>query len=413
MKSIQKLREQRNEAAKQVRNLVENHPEDQAWTAENDAEYNKLVAVVENKDAEIGRLQKAIDIAGSEESQIESFADRNNISIDEATQRREWTNQLFNAWARGGVENLTEEQQKYFDEQNRKFSNTLSTGTNSEGGYTTHSEFGGELLKAMKAFGGVREVATIQSTENGNPIEWPTMNATSEEGELVGENADVSGLTPSFGTVNIGAFKYSSKEVAVPFELLQDNLVNLESHIMLLLRERLARITNKHYTVGDGSSKPTGIVEASALGLTAAAQAAITFDELIDLEHSVDPAYRAANMVRWMFHDQTLKALKKLKDGDSRPIWLPGYTTSEASTIMGYEYTINQNMATLGAGNKAVLFGDMSKYMIRDVMAVQLFRMTDSNFTRKGQVGFLAFLRTDGQFIGADTGCISHLICAP
>jgi hypothetical protein len=31
---------------------------------------------------------------------------------------------------------------------------------------------------------------------------------------------------------------------------------------------------------------------------------------------------------RWMFHDTTLKALKKLKDGQGRPLWRPGVTAS-------------------------------------------------------------------------------------
>ena len=48
-----------------------------------------------------------------------------------------------------------------------------------------------------------------------------------------------------------------------------------------------------------------------------------TFDELIDLEHSVDPLYRAAPTCRFMFNDGVLKALRKLKDGQGRYIWQP------------------------------------------------------------------------------------------
>ena len=53
----------------------------------------------------------------------------------------------------------------------------------------------------------------------------------------------------------------------------------------------------------------------------------------------------------------------------------------------------------MAANAKSLLFGDFSHYVIRDVMAVQLFRMTDSKYTEKGQVGFLAFMRSGGAMV--------------
>lgn len=407
MRSIQALREQRLESVKAIRKLMED-TEDSEWTPENQNTYDELSAQIENFDAEIDRLQKVIDIEAANTETIDTSADRLNISKDEAQALRAADNAMFNAWARGTP--LDEEQQAMLAERTRRFQDALSIGTNTEGGYTSSVEFGGELFRAMSAFGGVRQVATVRPTEMGNTIEWPTESNTGQEGILVAENATMgTALDPVFGTVNIGAFKYSSRPVAVSWELLQDTMVDLEGYLRDALSERLARITNRHYTVGTGSGQPNGIVTAAALGVTAAAATAITFDELIDLEHSVDPAYRASGECRWMFHDQTLKALKQLKDGDSRPIWLPGYQTGEGNQILDYEYTINQNMDQLATANDVVLFGRMTKYMVRDVAAVQLFRMTDSAYTQNGQVGFLAFMRTDGQFVGADNGCIARL----
>ncbi|MCY1305329.1 phage major capsid protein, HK97 family [compost metagenome] len=151
--------------------------------------------------------------------------------------------------------------------------------------------------------------------------------------------------------------------------------------------------------MGTGVGQPTGIVTAASVGANAATAAAITFDELIDLEHSVDPAYRQAGRCRFMFHDSTLKAIKKLKDDQKRPLWLPGVAVREPDTVLGYAYTINQHVPVLASEAKAVLFGDFSKYLIRDVLAVSLFRLTDSKYTEKGQVGFLAFSRHDGNLI--------------
>lgn len=56
-------------------------------------------------------------------------------------------------------------------------------------------------------------------------------------------------------------------------------------------------------------------------------------------------------------------------------------------------------MPTMAANAKSILFGDFSKYLVRDVMDVTLFRMTDSAYTLKGQVGFVAFCRSGANMV--------------
>jgi len=86
----------------------------------------------------------------------------------------------------------------------------------------------------------------------------------------------------------------------------------------------------------------------------------------------VDPAYR--RMAEWMFHDSTLKAIKKLKDSEGRPLWAPGIAVREPNTILGYPYVVNNDMPVMAADAKSILFGDFSNYFIRDVLGVQLLR---------------------------------------
>ena len=132
-----------------------------------------------------------------------------------------------------------------------------------------------------------------------------------------------------------------------------------------------------------------------------------TSDDFIELEHSVDPVYRRS--ASWMMHDTALKVAKKMKDGEGRPIWMPGVSGQAPAEILGYGYTPNQDMAVPAAGADSVLFGDMSKYLVRDVMDITLFRFTDSAYTKKGQVGFMAMLRTDGKTIAANNAAIKKM----
>jgi HK97 family phage major capsid protein len=234
------------------------------------------------------------------------------------------------------------------------------------------------------------------------------VDETGQEGELIGENTTATGGDIVFGTTAIDAYKYSSKIVTVPIELIQDSRIDIEAYVNKALAERIARITNRHFTVGDGVSKPRGLAVAAALGKTGVVgqTTSVTYDDLVDLEHSVDPAYRPD--ASWMFHDQTLKVLKKLKDGQGRPLWRPGVTSGDPNDILGYTYTINQHCAQMAANAKSILFGDMGKYMIRDVMAVTLFRFADSKYMEKGQVGFLAWSRHDGDLIDATNEVVRY-----
>lgn len=409
MTILSKLREQRTALAKKTRDLVRNHPESEEWTNSNQEEYDKNVVAIEKIDGEIKRHEKVLDLEAANEGAIKLSADVHNISVDEATANAEKEKKIFNAWLRGGVENLDQEQLEFVRQRAREASNTMSTTTGSEGGFLTKKEFAPSLLEALKSYGGMRQAATVIRTATGTQMDFPTADETSEEGEILGENAQAGDDDPEFGTLPHVVHKFSSKGVAVPFELLQDSEIDIESYIRNALVTRLGRITERMFTVGTGTGQPHGIVDSAGSGKVGVSgqTAIVTYDDLIDLEHSVDPAYRMSGKCGFMFHDSTLRGIRKLKDLDGRPIWLPGLSSADPNNLLNRPYTINQNIAPMGANAKSILFGDFSKYIIRDVMQVMMFRFTDSAYTKKGQVGFLAFLRSGGRLMDVG-GAVKH-----
>jgi len=401
--SIQAKREQRRKLAEQTRALMDANPAAN-WGEEQQKQYDNLVAEIDRLDADIDRTQKMLDIDAKERHTVRDRAERDGISEDEAHHRGNEDKGVFRAWLAGGVENLTSEQREIVAKRREALRNTMSTTTGSEGGYLVPREFANTLLEALKEYGGMREVAQVIRTESGAPMDFPTTDATSEEGEILGENAETDDEDADFGTLVHSTYKFSSKGVAIPFELLQDSAIDIEAHIRERLTQRLGRISNRMFTTGTGTGQPHGAVAGATAGKIGASGqvTSITWEDLVDLTHAVDPAYRRSAQCALMFHDNTLRELKKLKDNDGRPIWLPGVESGESSTLVGQRYSINQDMPAMAAGAKSVLFGDFSRYIIRDVMQIALFRMTDSAYTRKGQVGFLAFLRSGGRLM--DTG---------
>lgn len=393
MKSIQDLRERRTALATNLHDLLDKNPGDK-WSNELQAKYDEGMAEIEAIDGEAKRIQNVLDAIaeGNEVAQVRNVVERKAHDNKQPDHLR-----LFNKLLREGERAIT------VDEWST-LRNTMSVGTAAQGGYTVPVEVAASVADALKAYGGMRSCAEVFRTAAGNDINFPTSDGTAEVGELIGENTTATGADPSFGVVTIKTFKFSSKIVAVPFELLQDSSIDMEAFIRMRLVTRLGRITNTKFTVGTGTGEPNGVVTAAASGKVGTTGQTLTviFDDLVDLVHSVDPAYRNLGNAKFMMNDASLKILRKLKDTQGRPIFLPGYDGLGAAmpdTVLGYPVVINQDIPVMAANAKSILFGDFSFYKIRDAMDMQMFRFDDSAYIKLGQIGFLAWMRSGGNFV--------------
>ncbi len=270
-----------------------------------------------------------------------------------------------------------------------------------------------ELEIAMLAYGGIREIAETMVTSTGEPMKWPTANDTSNTGELIGENADLAStasVDPTLSSLTWNAYKFSSKPVLVSYETLEDSQIDLPSVLGQMLGERLGRVTASYFTTGTGSSQPQGIVTGAAAGKTAASATAITFDELIQLEHSVDPAYWPDSA--YGFHSNVLLAIKLLKDDNGQYLWRRGDTESIPDTVNGKPYVLLQNMAsTIEADAVVAIFGQLSKYKIRRVNDIRLYRLSEL-YRENDNDGFIALVREDGRLLNAGTNPVKKLTMA-
>lgn len=283
--------------------------------------------------------------------------------------------------------------------------NAMSTTTPAEGGYTVPSEIAAMVIDKLKAFGGMREVAEIISTDSGNPLNFPTSDGTGEVGEIVGENVPAGAGDITFGTLPLNVFKYSSKKIALPVELIQDSAIDVIAFVVNRLATRIARIQNTHFTTGAGTTVPDGIIPKSATGKTGATGQTLTvlYDDLVDLKHSVNRAYRAN--ARYMMNDLSVSVVSKLKDTTGRPIWVPSMTEGAPDMLNGHAVVINDDVEVMAASAKSIAFGDFSKYMIRDVAnSTSMRRFDDSAFALLGQVGFCGWTRSGGNLI--DTAAV-------
>lgn len=281
--------------------------------------------------------------------------------------------------------------------------------TAAAGGYTVPDEMMRAIEVSMLTFGNVRGVSTVISTTTGADLPIPTTNDTGNVGAILAENTQASPQDLTFAQLVLQAYKYSSKLVLVSVELMQDSSVSLPAFLGERLGERIARITNQHFTTGTGSAQPNGIVTAAGnSGLTTASNTAITWTEMMTLKHSVDPAYRVGGA--WMMDDAIVKILKTQLDSTNRPLWMDSLVPGAPMTYDGDPIVVNNDMAT-GSAAKAVIYGNFSKYIVREVAGVTLLRL-DERYADYHQVGFLAFARYDGDLLDAGTDPVRYLTLA-
>jgi HK97 family phage major capsid protein len=316
----------------------------------------------------------------------------------------------FRNWLKGGVQGLDQEQRTILDNGRQNLEQrALSAVTGAAGGYTVPEGFYNQLILAMKPYGGVRQSrVNVIRTAAGNDLPIPTNDDTANVGAIVGESAAAGSATdPIFAQRILKAYKYTSKTFLIPIELLQDSAFDVEAFIRTKIVERIGRILNTHFTVGTGTSQPQGLVTGSVLGVTGVVgqTTSITYDALVDLQHSVNPLYRQNG--EYMFNDNTLRVLRKLKDGQGLPMWQPSLLAAEPDRILGKPYIINTDMADMAANAKALLFGDFANYFIRDVMDLMIVRISEK-YIESGQIGFIAFSRHDALMIDAGQGPVRH-----
>jgi len=274
--------------------------------------------------------------------------------------------------------------------------NALQIGADSEGGYLVPDEFDRTLVQALEEQNIFRRLATIINTSSGDR-KIPVV-ASKGTAAWIDEEAAIPESDDSFGQVSIGAYKLGTM-LKVSDELLHDSVFNLEAYISREFARRIGAKEEESFFTGDGTGKPTGVLAATGgaeLGVTAAAAAALTADEIIDLFYSLKAPYRQKSV--FIMNDATVKILRKLKDTTGNFLWQPSLTAATPDTILNRPVYTSAYVPVPAASAKAVIFGDLSFYWVADRQG-RSFRRLNELFAATGQVGFIATQRVDGKLI--------------
>ncbi|WP_225080450.1 phage major capsid protein [Streptomyces sp. CoT10] len=346
---------------------------------------------------DIERLNRMAQLQTIDRSQIVSTTGEpgNDRRGDDTEEQARRYGEAFGIYLRGGMDRLTPDQRNLMMDHQVDM-RAMGAGIDTAGGFTVPDEFRNLMTETMRAFGGLLGLADVITTSTGADLKWPTNDDTANEGELLGENQPAGEQDLELGGKTLKAHIFSSKQVKLSMALLQDSAFNLEQWVPKKLGERIGRRAARAFTTGNGVNQPQGLTVGAVVGKVGAngQTTSITYDDMIDLEHSVDSAYRAN--ARYLLHDLSLKVIRKLKDSQQRPLWVPIPAPGFPATINGFPYDLDNSMPEPGAGNKTIAFGDFKAgYVIRQVQAVQTLRLVE-RYAEYLQVAFLGFSRMDG-----------------
>lgn len=418
MATTQELLDERAGIWAQAQEFKARSDKGEDMTAEDEAAWERALADVDALTAKI-KTRENDDRIAAEFSAIDAQAREEGAGAADPVDRRDDAQvyrATFEQFCRNGIEGLDADGKQLMAANFGKVKDAQST-TTTAGGYTVPQGFWEKVTEVMKYYGGAADGAEVITTTTGAPLPWPTNDDTATVGYQLGENTQATNEGDLvFGQKSLGAWTFVSGPILVSFQLAQDSGIDIEAYIARKMGQRLGRIENTKQTTGVGTTTPQGYITGATTGKTTASATAITYNEIIDLIHSVDASYRATGRCRFKLHDLILAYVRKLRDdsggaGVGRPLWEPSVQANVPDLLLGYPYSINNDQASaVTTGLKTMAFGDFeSAFAIRRVTGAQMMRLTE-RYADYLQIGFIGYERMDS--IVQDPSAVKLLVQA-
>lgn len=386
MNKILELREKRAKAWETAKNFLDSRRDKSGLVSKEDnATYERMEAEVIDLGKEIDRLERQAVIDLELSKAINTPIKEKPHVAEKELKSGKSSNEYRNAFW-----------QVMRNKAGFEVKNALQVGTDSEGGYLVPDEFEHTLVQALEEENIFRGLATTIQTSSGDR-KIPVV-ATKGEASWVDEEGTIPESDDAFGQVSIGAYKLATM-IKVSEELLNDSVFDLENYIAVEFGRRIGNKEEEAFFIGDGVGKPTGVLDATGggqLGSTTSGVTSISFDEIMDLFYSLKSPYR--KNATFLMNDSTVKAIRKLKDGNGQYIWQPSMTAGTPDMVLNRPILTSTYMPEIAAGNKTVVFGDFKYYWIADRQG-RSFKRLNELFAVTGQVGFVATQRVDGKLI--------------
>lgn len=376
---INELKQKRAEIFETMKNFAAEHEKDGVLNAEDTKKYDEFEKQIEDLTTSIKRMERA-EAMGQEFKGVNAapiVAEPNSSIDDEKKEKQRKYKDAVVGWIRSRMTRVTDE---------------LNEGTAEDGGYLVPEEWEPKLQKKLEEKNVMRQLCHKIKTEGTHNIPIKTADPTAawmDEGEAL------TFTDPEFGNITLDAYKLGAG-CKITEELLADNAYNVEDEVIEMLAEAIAKKEGDAFLNGNGTKKPTGLLD-DTNGAQKIETTTFKTDDVIDLVYAVKKPYRKNG--KFLCNDATVKLLRKMKDGNQQYIWQPSLQAGEPDRLLGYPLYTDPAFPELTDNKALIAFGDFNKaYWIGD-RGSRSFQRLNEVFAVNGMIGLMTKQRVDGKVI--------------
>ena len=269
---------------------------------------------------------------------------------------------------------------------------SLRRGSAGSGNFIVPDTFEQKLVKGLTEKSLIRKLGTVMKTNTKMRI--PTIIADGEAA-WIPENEPVQFSEAVYGEIVLDAYKLAHK-VVVSDEMLEDANFDVEDYIRQLFVESVSAAEELALFIGDGNGKPTGLLHQTSVGWVSEKAGDITYDDILNLIHSVKSPYRK-NAVLVMSEDAITKLLSIIHYHGNSP-WDVSLKDGTSKTLFGYPVYTTNYLDRVLPGTKPVLFGDFSYFWIGERGKRSVKRLVE-RYADQGQVAYITSERIDAKLV--------------
>ena len=368
---LKSIAEQRAELVEKLEALTQQaDTEQRAFTEEEEKSFDETESAIKKLDDTLKRMERARDIPlnATETKKKEEKADD-----PEALEER-----AFAAYVRGEV---LEERADV----------NMTTGDN---GAVIPSSIANKIIKKVHDISPIFQLAEKYHVSGNLSIPYYDESSQQITMAYATEFTDLESTSGKFASIELKGFLAGALS-KVSKSLINNSSFDIVPFVINEMAESVARWIENQLLNGT-KDKIEGLSKVTTL--TAAAQAAVTADELIDVQEEVPDVYQADAI--WIMSKKTRTAIRKLKDSDGNYILNKDATSRWGYSLFGKDVYTSENMPDMAAGKRAILYGDMSGLAVKisEDMNIQVLQ---EKFATQHAVGIISWIELDAKIQNA------------
>lgn len=278
----------------------------------------------------------------------------------------------------GGKAQLSNDELRHYIKTGELRTNTLSTTSKEDGGYSVIPQLDKEVMKRLTDDSVMRQICNVVRLPVGAK-EYKKLVSAGGAVVAHGDEGQARNATnaPKLHEVTIAlnpiyAYPKTTQEI------LDFSSIDILGWLTDEISESFTETEEADLTAGDGSKKAKGLLQytrsttedktrtfGELQKIEVASADKIIADTLIDLFYTLHSKYRK-NAV-WVMSSTIAAALQKLKNKNGDFIWRDGLTVDAPSTLLGRPVYFLETMPASGANKAVIAFGDFKRgYFIVD-----------------------------------------------